>query len=88
MQHNITLITGDGVGPEIAEAMKRCVEAIGVKINWDVQAAGIEVYEKEGDPLPKRIMDSIENPPEPTEYLLNSIKKYDKAFPTRESEGL
>ncbi|MFH2028222.1 MAG: isocitrate/isopropylmalate dehydrogenase family protein [Nanoarchaeota archaeon] len=57
--HNITLITGDGTGPELAEAMKRCVDATGVKIDWDIQEAGIDVYEKEGNPLPKRVIESI-----------------------------
>ena len=57
--HNITLITGDGIGPEIAEAMRRCVEATGVEVNWDVQTAGTEVYEAEGDPMPQRVLESI-----------------------------
>jgi isocitrate dehydrogenase (NAD+) len=59
MTHKITLIPGDGTGPEIAEAMKRCVEATGINIEWDVQEAGLDVYEKEKDPLPKRVIDSI-----------------------------
>ena len=43
MAHEVTLITGDGVGPELAEAARRCVDATGVAINWDVQEAGIDV---------------------------------------------
>ena len=45
MKH-ITLIKGDGIGPELAEAMKRCVEATGVKIQWDVQEAGVDAIDK------------------------------------------
>lgn len=55
----ITLITGDGIGPELAEAMKRCVDALKTDIEWDVQEAGIDVFEKEGNPLPQRVIDSI-----------------------------
>ncbi|MBF0518803.1 MAG: isocitrate/isopropylmalate dehydrogenase family protein, partial [Nitrospirae bacterium] len=40
MIHNVTLIPGDGTGPEITEAVVRVVEATGVKFNWDVQNAG------------------------------------------------
>jgi isocitrate dehydrogenase (NAD+) len=57
--YNITLIPGDGTGPEISEAAKRVIEATGVPIQWDVQNAGIDVYEKEGTPLPQRVIDSI-----------------------------
>lgn len=57
--YNITLIPGDGTGPEIAEATKRVIEATGVSIAWDVQDAGVDVYEKEGTPLPPRVIDSI-----------------------------
>jgi len=57
--YNITLIPGDGTGPEISEAAKRVIEATGVPIKWDVQDAGIDVYEKEGTPLPQRVIDSI-----------------------------
>jgi len=59
MAHEVTLITGDGVGPELAEAARRCVDATGVKINWDVQEAGIEVMERCGTPLPEATMDSV-----------------------------
>jgi len=57
--YNITLIPGDGTGPEIAEAAKRVIGATGVPIQWDIQEAGIEVFEKEGTPLPQRVIDSI-----------------------------
>ena len=48
MSYTITLIPGDGTGPEVAEAMRRCVEATGVEIEWDVQQAGIDVMEQYG----------------------------------------
>ncbi|MFH5805407.1 isocitrate/isopropylmalate dehydrogenase family protein [Alienimonas sp. DA493] len=60
--HKVTLIPGDGVGPEIAQATRRCVdaaiEAHGGKIDWDEQACGIEVIEAEGG-VPDRVMESI-----------------------------
>jgi len=59
MSYNVTLIPGDGVGPEIAEATRMVVDATGVKIDWDVQEAGTDVYEKEGTPLPDRVIASI-----------------------------
>lgn len=57
--YSITLIPGDGTGPEISEATKRVIEATGVSIKWDIQDAGIDVFEKEGTPLPQRVIDSI-----------------------------
>ncbi|MFA6601003.1 MAG: isocitrate/isopropylmalate dehydrogenase family protein [Candidatus Omnitrophota bacterium] len=57
--YTITLIPGDGTGPEIAEAAKACIEATGVRIDWDIQHAGLDVMEKEGTPLPQRVIDSI-----------------------------
>ncbi|MFO0917404.1 MAG: isocitrate/isopropylmalate family dehydrogenase [Planctomycetaceae bacterium] len=56
--HHVTLIPGDGVGPEIAQATCRCVEATGVKIQWDVQECGIEVIEKVGK-VPESVLSSI-----------------------------
>ena len=56
--YNVTLIPGDGTGPEIVEATRKCVDATGVKIDWDVQECGIEVIEKEGR-VPERVLDSI-----------------------------
>jgi isocitrate dehydrogenase (NAD+) len=55
----VTLIPGDGTGPEISEATKRVIEATGVPIKWDIQEAGLDVYEREGTPLPQRVIDSI-----------------------------
>lgn len=59
MIYRVTLIPGDGVGPEISEATKRVIEATGVQIEWDIQDAGEDVYKKEGTPLPGRIIESI-----------------------------
>src|SRR3989304_5693853 len=57
--YTITLIPGDGTGPEIAEATRRVLEATGVPIEWDVQHAGTEVMAQEGTPLPERVLESI-----------------------------
>ena len=59
MAHEVTLITGDGTGPELAEAARRCVDATGVKINWDVQEAGIDVMARVGTPLPDAVIESL-----------------------------
>ena len=58
-KYNITLIPGDGTGPEIAEATRRVIEATGLDIEWDVQDAGVDIMEKEGTPLPQRVLDSL-----------------------------
>ena len=55
----ITLIPGDGIGPEIAGSVVKVIEAGGLKIDWDIQEAGLAVIEKEGEPLPKRVIESI-----------------------------
>lgn len=57
--HNITLIPGDGIGPEITDAVVKIIEAAGGEINWDVQSAGADVAETEGVPLPDRVINSI-----------------------------
>jgi len=57
--YNITLIPGDGIGPEITEAMLMAVEATGVEIKWEKVYAGAEVIEKEGTPLPESVLNSI-----------------------------
>lgn len=59
MAYEVTLITGDGVGPELAQAARRCVDATGVAIHWDVQEAGIDVMERTGTPLPESLMESL-----------------------------
>ena len=55
----ITLIPGDGIGPEISDAVTKIIDAAGVKINWEIQSAGADVAEAEGTPLPDRVIDSI-----------------------------
>lgn len=55
----ITLINGDGIGPEISESVVKIIKASGLEINWDIQTAGSDVIEKEGTPLPQRVLDSI-----------------------------
>jgi isocitrate dehydrogenase (NAD+) len=59
MPHTVTLIPGDGVGPELAEAARRVVEASGAPVSWEVQTAGLSVMQEEGTPLPDRVLDSI-----------------------------
>jgi isocitrate dehydrogenase (NAD+) len=60
MMRKVTLITGDGVGPELAAVARDCIDATGVDISWDVQEAGIDVLEKNGKtPLPDSVFDSI-----------------------------
>jgi len=56
---NVTLVTGDGIGPEIAEATRRCIDATGAEINWDIAEAGVDVMEREGTPLPEATVESI-----------------------------
>src|SRR6266496_6742852 len=60
MTHRVTLIPGDGTGPELTEATCRVLEATGVAFDWDVQAAGEGVMERfGGDPLPEQTLESI-----------------------------
>lgn len=55
----ITLINGDGIGPEISDAVVRIINASGLKIDWDVQTAGEDVIAQEGTPLPERVLNSV-----------------------------
>jgi len=59
MRHRITLIPGDGIGPELATATCRVLAATGVEIDWDVQTAGADVMASEGTPLPARVLESL-----------------------------
>ena len=60
MAHNVTLIPGDGTGPELTEATRRVLEATGVEFEWDVQQAGADVMEQfGGNPLPEPTLESI-----------------------------
>lgn len=56
---DITLIKGDGIGPEISDAVLKIIKAAGVEINWDIQTAGADVIEEEGVPLPARVIESV-----------------------------
>ena len=55
----VTLIKGDGIGPEISDAVLKIIKAAGVEIDWDIQTAGADVIEKEGVPLPDRVLESV-----------------------------
>ena len=59
MAYEVTLITGDGTGPELAEAARKCVDATGVEVNWDEQEAGVDVMERTGTPIPDEMLDSV-----------------------------
>jgi isocitrate dehydrogenase (NAD+) len=59
VRHRVTLIPGDGIGPEVAEAARAVVDATGVEVEWDVQEAGAATLEREGTPLPDRVLDSV-----------------------------
>ncbi|MBC7256263.1 MAG: isocitrate/isopropylmalate dehydrogenase family protein [Chloroflexi bacterium] len=59
MAYTVTLIPGDGIGPEVTQAMRRVVEATGVQIEWDVQEAGEPAIARYGTPLPDHVLDSI-----------------------------
>ncbi len=58
MSYEVTLIRGDGVGPELAEAAKMCIDATGVEIRWDEQDAGVDVMAKLGTPIPDSVIES------------------------------
>jgi isocitrate dehydrogenase (NAD+) len=58
-RHTITLIPGDGVGPEVSEAARRAIDATGVDIEWEVHDAGLGVVEKYGQPMPDHVLESI-----------------------------
>lgn len=59
MAYDVTLITGDGTGPELSDAARKCVDATGVKINWDIQEAGVDVMARTGTPIPDSTIASI-----------------------------
>lgn len=59
MPYRVTLIPGDGTGPELIAATRRVLEATGLKLDWDVQEAGAGVMDKYGTPLPEAVLDSI-----------------------------
>src|SRR6266516_2626828 len=59
MPYRVTLIPGDGTGPELTEATRRVLEATGVEFDWDVRHAGVDVMENAGTPLPEDTLASI-----------------------------
>ena len=59
MAHRVTLIPGDGTGPELTEAARRVLEATGVELEWDVRQAGVDVMEEAGTPLPEETLASV-----------------------------
>ena len=59
MAYNVTLIPGDGIGPEVTEATKRVLEATGIAFHWDLAYAGADVLDKYGTPLPEDVLESI-----------------------------
>ena len=58
-KHKITFIPGDGMGPEVAMAARRCIDATGVNIEWEEKQAGVGVMDKFGTPLPDETINSI-----------------------------
>ena len=60
MTHKVTLIPGDGIGPEVTKATVRILEATGVKFEWETFAVGAEAYEKSGQYIPKELTESLE----------------------------
>jgi isocitrate dehydrogenase (NAD+) len=59
MAYNITLVRGDGIGPEVTEAARKVIDASGIEINWEVVDAGEAVIEQYGTPLPEYVIESI-----------------------------
>ncbi|MFH0942273.1 MAG: isocitrate/isopropylmalate dehydrogenase family protein [Chloroflexota bacterium] len=59
MTHQVTLIPGDGIGPEVTEAARRALVATGVKFHWDIVQAGASAIEAQGTPLPPNVIESI-----------------------------
>jgi isocitrate dehydrogenase (NAD+) len=59
LAHEVTFIPGDGTGPELAQATRRVLEATGVGFEWDVQQAGVDVYEETGNPFPAATLESV-----------------------------
>jgi isocitrate dehydrogenase (NAD+) len=59
VSHRVTLIPGDGIGPEVVEAARRAMEATGVRLAWDVREVGAAAIERSGTPLPAAVLESI-----------------------------
>jgi isocitrate dehydrogenase (NAD+) len=59
VRHTITLIPGDGIGPEVTNAVVKILETAGLEVDWELHAAGLLAVEQYGDPLPTALTDSI-----------------------------
>src|ERR687897_2814120 len=59
MAYRVTLIPGDGIGPEVSEAARRVIDATGVPIEWEVREAGLTALESQGDVLPEETLASL-----------------------------
>lgn len=59
MSYNVTLLPGDGIGPEVALAMRQCIDATGVKISWEEQIVGEPAIKQFGTPLPSQAVESV-----------------------------
>ena len=59
MAYSVTLIRGDGIGPEVAKATQTVIDATGVQIDWSIEDAGVDVMEAYGTPLPDRVLESV-----------------------------
>src|SRR5947209_20346085 len=58
-QHRITLLPGDGIGPEVTASVVAIIECAGVQVQWDSYFVGAEAVSRFGDPLPQEVLDSI-----------------------------
>ncbi|OGB63874.1 MAG: isocitrate dehydrogenase [Caldithrix sp. RBG_13_44_9] len=59
MKHRVTLLPGDGIGPEVCQATRQVIEAAGTEIEWEIVEAGTEAIKKYGTPLPEQVLESI-----------------------------
>ncbi|MDO8580405.1 MAG: isocitrate/isopropylmalate dehydrogenase family protein [Candidatus Omnitrophota bacterium] len=59
MGHKVTLLPGDGIGPEVTAAMRQCVDATGVKIDWEIHQVGEFAIKEHGTPMPAHVIESI-----------------------------
>ena len=64
MQHSVTLILGDGTGPELAAVTRKVLDATGVEFDWTEVEAGVDVMERAGTPLPDEVLESIKASPD------------------------
>src|SRR5579872_2684870 len=60
MSHQVTLIPGDGIGPEVSSAARRAIDATGVRIDWEVAELNADVIQKTGQSLPQYVIDSLD----------------------------